>query len=170
MLTVGTNNTIRMRHLIEMLISNVILLAAISWLSQSDHDHDNGGVQWKYTSSRIPRFNWDVSKHNPYLYYPPRLLPILGYSDIPLVGGSRLSLLTIIILSHFYWRTQFPVTNPIKHGRNYFVRRLHYAAGEVRSYTLYFPMHRRLKTKLTHHRLGGEDYQDPGGVRRIVYP
>ena len=26
----------------------------------------------------------------------------LGYSDIPLVGGSRLSLLTIIILSHFY--------------------------------------------------------------------
>ena len=23
--------------------------------------------------------------------------------------------------------------------------------------------------KLTHHRLGGEDYQDPGGVRRI-YP
>ena len=42
------------------------------------------------------------SKHNPYLYYPPRLLPILGYSDIPLVGGSRLSLLTIIILSHFY--------------------------------------------------------------------
>ena len=32
--------------------------------------------------------------------------------------------------------------NPIKHGRNYFVRRLHYAAGEVRSYTLYFPMHR----------------------------
>ncbi len=29
--------------------------------------------------------------------------PILrGYSDIPLVGGSRLSLLTIIILSHFY--------------------------------------------------------------------
>ena len=38
----------------------------------------------------------------------------------------------------------FPVPNPIKHGRNYFVRRLHYAAGEVRSYTLrlYFPMHR----------------------------
>ena len=133
-----------MIHLIEMLILNVILLAAISWLSQSDHDHDNGGVQWKYTSSRIPRFNWDVSKHNPYLYYPSRLLPILGYSDIPLVGGSRLSLLTIIILSHFYWRTQFPVTNPIKHGRNYFVRRLHYAAGEVRSYTLYFPMHRTL--------------------------
>ena len=28
--------------------------------------------------------------------------PLLGYSDIPLVGGSRLSLLTIIILSHFY--------------------------------------------------------------------
>ena len=24
------------------------------------------------------------------MYYPPRLLPILGYSDIPLVGGSRL--------------------------------------------------------------------------------
>ena len=23
----------------------------------NDHDHDNGGVQWKYTSSRIPRFN-----------------------------------------------------------------------------------------------------------------
>ena len=141
MLNVGTNNTmIRTRtrsgmiNLIEleMLILNVILLAAISWLSQSDHDHDNGGVQWKYTSSRIPRFNWDVSKHNPYLYYPPRLLPILGYSDIPLVGGSRLSLLTIIILSHFYWRTQFPVTNPIKHGRNYFVtvrRLVHYAAG-----------------------------------------
>ena len=39
---------------------------------------------------------------------------------------------------------EFPVANPIKHGRNYFVRRLHYAAGEVRSYTLrlYFPMHR----------------------------
>ena len=101
-------------------------------------------MQWKYTSSRIPRFDWDVSKHNPYLYYPSRLLPILGYSDIPLVGGSRLSLLTIIILSHFYWRTQFPVTNPIKHGRNYFVRRLHYAAGEVRSYTLYFHMHRKV--------------------------
>ena len=29
-------------------------------------------------------------------------------------------------------------------GRNYFVRRLHYAAGEVRSYTFYFPLHRRL--------------------------
>ena len=58
------------------------------------------------------------------------------------LAKSRLSLLTIIILSHFYSRTQFPVTNPIKHGRNYFVRRLHYAAGEVRSYTLYFPMHR----------------------------
>ena len=29
--------------------------------------------------------------------------PILrGYSDLPLVGGSRLSLLTNIILSHFY--------------------------------------------------------------------
>ena len=27
---------------------------------------------------------------------------------------------------------------------NYFARRLHYAAGEVRSYTLYFPMHHRL--------------------------
>ena len=27
---------------------------------------------------------------------------------------------------------------------NYFVRRLHYAAGEVRSYTLYFPMHHRM--------------------------
>ena len=105
-----------MIHLIEMLNLNVILLAAISWLSQSDHDHDNGGVQWKYTSSRIPRFNWDVSKHNPYLYYPPRLLPILGYSDIPLVGGSRLSLLTIIILSHFYWRTQFPSQTPSNMG------------------------------------------------------
>ena len=32
-----------------------------------------------------------VSKHNPYLYYPPRLLPILGYSDIPLVGESPLT-------------------------------------------------------------------------------
>ena len=46
---------------------------------RSDHDHDNGGdsrgVQWKYTSSRIPRFNRDVSKHNPYLYYP------LGYAS-----------------------------------------------------------------------------------------
>ena len=114
------------------------LISAVPW------DFSSKSVQWKYTSSRISRFNWDVSKHNPYLYYPPRLLPILGYSDIPLVGGSRLSLLTIIILSHFYWRTQFPVTNPIKHGRNYFVRRLHYAAGEIRSYTLYFPMHRRL--------------------------
>ena len=33
----------------------------------------------------------------------------------------------------------------MRHGRNYFVRRLHYrdAAGEVRSYTLYFPMHRK---------------------------
>ena len=37
---------------------------------------------------------------------------------------------------------EFPVANPIKHGRNYFVRRLHYAAEEVRSYTLYFPLHR----------------------------
>ncbi len=101
-------------------------------------------VQWKYTSSRIPRFDLDVSKHNPYLYYPSRLLPILGYSDIPLVGGSRLSLLTIIILSHLLLTDEFPVANPIKHGRNHFVRRLHYAAGEVRSYTLYFPLHRRL--------------------------
>ena len=84
-----------------------------------------------------------VSKHNPYLYYPPRLLPILGYSDIPLVGGSRLSLLTIIILSHLLLTDEFPVANPIKHGRNYFVRRLHYAAEEVRSYTLYFPLHRK---------------------------
>ena len=64
--------------------------------------HLSQALHWKHTSSRIPRFNRDVSKHNPYLYYPPRLLPILGYSDIPLVGGSRLSLLTIIILSHFY--------------------------------------------------------------------
>ena len=104
-------------------------------------------MQWKYTSSRIPRFNRAVSKHNPYLYYPLRLLPILGYSDIPLVGGSRLSLLTII-LSHLLLtaRDEFPVTNPIKHGpgRNHFVRRLHYATGEIRSYTLYFPMHRTL--------------------------
>ena len=37
---------------------------------------------------------------------------------------------------------EFPVANPTKHGRNYFVRQLHYAAGEVRSYTLYFPLHR----------------------------
>ena len=35
-----------------------------------------------------PRLKTDVlsratqaGKHNPYLYYPPRLLPILGYSD-----------------------------------------------------------------------------------------
>ena len=81
------------------------------------------------------------------MYYPPRLLPILGDSDIPLVGGSRLSLLTII-LSHLLLtaRDEFPVTNPIKHGpgRNHFVRRLHYATGEIRSYTLYFPMHRTL--------------------------
>ena len=43
-------------------------------------------------------------------------------------------------------RDEFPVTNPIKHGpgRNHFVRRLHYATGEIRSYTLYFPMHRTL--------------------------
>ena len=68
----------------------------------------------------------------------------VGYSDIPLVGGSRLSLLTIIILSHLLLTDEFPVANPIKHGRNHFVRRLHYAAGEVRSYTLYFPLHRRL--------------------------
>jgi hypothetical protein len=38
-------------------------------------------------------------------YFPAHWHPTrLGsrYSDIPLVGGSRLSLLTIIILSHFY--------------------------------------------------------------------
>ena len=96
-------------------------------------------------------------KDNPYLYYPPRLLPIPGYSDSdsdtndnhtmiwsPLVAGSRLSesLLTIIILSQLLLTDEFPVANPTKHGRNYFVRQLHYAAGEVRSYTLYFPMHR----------------------------
>ena len=60
--------------------------------------------------------------------------PLLGYSDIPLVGGSRLSesllRLTIIILSHFLLTDEFPVPNPIKHGRNYFVRRLHYAGGD----------------------------------------
>ena len=49
---------------------------------------------------------------------------------------------SIIILSHLLLPDEFPVASPIKHGRNYFVRRLHYAAGEVRSYTLYFPMHR----------------------------
>ena len=53
--------------------------------------------------------------------------------------GSRLSLLAIIILSHLLLTDEFPVANPIKHGRNHFVRRLHYAAGEVRSYTLLFP-------------------------------
>ena len=69
----------------------------------------------------------------PVLVLPARLLPILGYSDIPLVGGSRLSVLTIIILSHLLLTDEFPVANPIKHGRNHFVRRLHrdYAAGEV---------------------------------------
>ena len=61
----------------------------------------------------------------------------------PAPGGSRLSLLTIIILSHLLLTDKFPVANPIKHGRNYFVRRLHYAAEEVRSYTLYFPLHRK---------------------------
>ena len=35
---------------------------------------------------------------------------------------------------------------------NYFVRRLHYAAGKVRSYTLYFPMHRRLWAHALHQR------------------
>jgi len=39
--------------------------------------------------------------------------PLLGYSDIPLVGGSRLSesllRLTIIILSHFLLMDEFPV-------------------------------------------------------------
>ena len=46
---------------------------------------------------------------------------------------------------------KFPVPNPIKHGRNYFARRLHYAAGEVRSYTLYFPEEqlKKLEEKLT---------------------
>ena len=45
--------------------------------------------------------------------------PLLGYSDIPLVGGSRLSLLTIIILSHFLLMDEFPVANPI--GRDVLV-------------------------------------------------
>ena len=50
---------------------------------------------------------------------------------------------SIIILSHLLLPDEFPVANPIKYGRNYFVRRLHYAAGEVRSYTVtfYFPLH-----------------------------
>ena len=95
---------------------------------------------WKYTSSRIQGSTET---------YPSTtrtcITRLLGYSDdIPLVGGSRLSLLTIIILSHLLLTDEFPVANPIKHGRNHFVRRLHYAAGEVRSYTLYFPLHRRL--------------------------
>ena len=83
----------------------------------------------------------------PVLVLPARLLPILGYSDIPLVGGSRLSLLTIIILSHLLLTDAIPRHKPHQtqwHGRNHFVRRLHYAAGEIRSYTLYFPMHRTL--------------------------
>jgi len=49
--------------------------------------------------------------------------PLLGYSDIPLVGGSRLSesllRLTIIILSHFLLMDEFPVANPI--GRDVLV-------------------------------------------------
>ena len=46
-------------------------------------------------------------------------------------------LLTDAIPRHKPHQTQW-------HGRNHFVRRLHYAAGEIRSYTLYFPMHRTL--------------------------
>ena len=39
--------------------------------------------------------------------------PILrGYSDIPLVGGSRLSLLTIIILSHLLLTDAIPRHKP----------------------------------------------------------
>ena len=30
----------------------------------------------------------------------------------------------------------------VKHGTHYFVRQLHYAAGEVRNYTRYSPLHR----------------------------
>ena len=44
-----------------------------------------------------------------------RLLPgpiLLGYSDIPLVGGSRLSLLTIIILSHLLLTDAIPRHKP----------------------------------------------------------
>ena len=38
----------------------------------------------------------------------------------------------------------FPVASPlrVKHGTHYFVRQLHYAAGEVRNYTPYSPLHR----------------------------
>ena len=38
----------------------------------------------------------------------------------------------------------FPVASPlrVKHGTHYFVRQLHYAAGEVQNYTRYFPLHR----------------------------
>ena len=46
-------------------------------------------------------------------------------------GTDILELLVFnIILSHLLLPDEFPVANPIKHGRNYFVRRLHYAAGE----------------------------------------
>ena len=49
----------------------------------------------------------------PVLVLPARLLPILGYSDyIPLVGGSRLSLLTIIILSHLSLTDAIPRHKP----------------------------------------------------------
>ena len=61
-------------------------------------------------------------------------------------GTDILELLVFnIILSHLLLPDEFPVANPIKYGRNCFVRRLHYAAGEVRSYTFYFPLHRRLR-------------------------
>ena len=65
-------------------------------------------------------------------------------------GTDILELLVFnIILSHLLLPDEFPVANPIKYGRNCFVRRLHYAAGEVRSYTLYFPMHRSACAKKT---------------------
>ena len=62
-----------------------VLLLAPFRLAQdlASPPHLSQALHWKHTSSRIPRFNRDVSKHNPYLYYPPRLLPILGYSDSP---------------------------------------------------------------------------------------
>ena len=46
------------------------------------------------------------------------------------------------IVSQLLLTDEFPVANPTKHGRNYFVRQLHYAAGEVRNYTPHFPLHR----------------------------
>ena len=56
-------------------------------INASYHDHDNGecngNTPWRLVGSQG---STEPSKHNQRLYYPPRLLPILGYSDIPLVG------------------------------------------------------------------------------------